>query len=138
MKNSETFCLIQLTKRKMNALVSTITSCSLTQKTFWTTKAGATFCLVALTLACDKVTRDVVPPSDPTGAFVNAVRIVTTNNIMPTKIHFNGFPGDLGPRIDAAIKAEEWSEWPHVEYWSEEIRLHAAKNFLLKLPTTLF
>lgn len=85
----------------------------------WTAWAGPVFCLIALTgTACEKTGFPVAPADDPTRALVSAVRTIT--DVRPTRIHYEDFAPDLGQRVDAAIEAQEWSEWESTEHWGDE------------------
>ena len=76
-------------------------------------------CLIALpAVACDKTGFPVAPADDPTDALVSAVQGIT--DVKPTRIHYEGFAPDLGQRVDAAINAQEWSDWASAEHWGDD------------------
>lgn len=76
------------------------------------------FGIILTATACEKTGFPVAPGDDPTAAFVSAVRSVT--DVRPTRIHYEGFSPDLSQRVDAAIEAQEWSDWASAEHWGED------------------
>ena len=84
-----------------------------------TSRAGPVICLITVTAtACEKTGFPVAPADDPTGALVSAVRTVTA--VRPTRIQYENFAPDLGQRVDAALEAQEWSDWASAEHWGED------------------
>ncbi len=84
-------------------------------------------CIIALTAtACEKTGFPVAPADDPTGALVSAVRTVT--DIRPTRVHYENFPGDVDRRVDAAIDAQEWSDWASAEHRGDDNVRRAAER----------